>query len=272
MQAGRDAGRGDERGEIPGLNAQRRAGPFPQHPAAIGRHGETFGPHHHPAKLLLDSLLRRVGTLPAAIGEVVEGAAELGQVGRELLHLVVHEEAGGAYEVPIVLLLGFVGQRVHLVGGGGEQQDPHFRVGEELPCQLAGGVGAVEQIPEPLEFVEDHEIGFERVQTSTGEDLAQLADQGCSVVAILVGSVATRIAEPDRQVGKSISEPRPAHPVGLPVSFVECLGKPVYQLSIELAGPDLVDVPLEGVELAHPSLEDPVSTAGGDRLGSPCLP
>ena len=69
----------------------------------------------------------------------------------------------------MVVELGLVLQGVHLVGRGREQ-DAGVRVFEQPSGQSAGLVGAVEQVLEALEFVQDDQVRFEGV----GETLAIL--------------------------------------------------------------------------------------------------
>src|SRR5262245_36934832 len=73
-------------------------------------------------------------------------------------------------------------ESVHLVRRRREQEDERvFRpiralVIEEGASQLRPEVFTVEEILEPLELVENDEIGFERVNADASEHLAQVSD------------------------------------------------------------------------------------------------
>ncbi|MBK9964847.1 MAG: hypothetical protein IPP07_08055 [Holophagales bacterium] len=149
----------------------RRGRNLPEHPAARLVHRQPLGPAHHLAQPFLDLRLEggeatgRPGAHPEKLAaELLQQLLQLGG-----LRLVVRKEPVGPDEVLVVVLASvLVAQGEHLVGRGGKEEDPRVAPLEEVPGEHRRVVLAVEEVAEPLELVEDNQVGLESFETGGG--------------------------------------------------------------------------------------------------------
>lgn len=143
-----------------------------QHPAVVG--GGAFRAAHDGEQLVAElggevgDGLAADGGQPVGVEVAGDGVGVGGAVG---------EEPQGAQEVPVVVVLGLLGVGERLVRRRGQQQHLRLAVGEQVVGPLAGFAGLVEQMPEALELVQDHQVGLESVDAGPGELAAHPAGQ-----------------------------------------------------------------------------------------------
>ena len=144
-----------------------------EHAVSVGRGCQTLGTHHDASQLCLDDVARCLRRRSVARHQSAPQVAEV--LLERFSTLRSGQELDGLQEALVVVLaFGFVRQRVHLERRGRQEKEASVAVVEESPRQLGARVVLVQQGREPLELVQDDDVGLQGCDRSLRELLAHL--------------------------------------------------------------------------------------------------
>src|SRR5689334_19179652 len=95
------------------------------------------------------------------------------------------EELKRPAKVLIVVLIRFVVEGQHLVGGCRYEQDPGLRLPEQCFCELGRFILAIQEFLKSLEFIENHQVWLKGANADAGEATPQRRYQGVSPIRFI---------------------------------------------------------------------------------------
>ena len=165
---------------------------------------------------------------------------------------VTGEEADGASEIAImVVALGLVGERVHLVRRRRQQQNLRVGVVEDGVGQARAFVVGVEKVLESLELIKNHKVWFQVVDRGAGDELAQFADEAVPARSEVAVGSAVRVLEFSCAGFQLFSQRSPVRSGGVRDS----VGERLAQVLVEPGAVESGELVLK-IVVAHIALEE----------------